>query len=1004
MKKKLRLALICVLSLFALSNLSAQTTLAKGDIAIVSMSTGGEDFAFVTFVDLDAGTVIYFTDEEADGDLTMATGEGTVQYTAPAGGITAGTVVTGNSAGSAMDFSSTSDGSMALGNSGDGIIAYQGTSVGNVTTFLHAVGEDAGDLGTFPGGTLSASDYILMGNDDGNYTGTTTGTASALLALINDNANWTVSGSASINPPASFSVTVSSSPTVSFDSGSSSETETDATFGTSIPVTLTNYDADVTISITVNGASTAEGGDYTLNTTSLVFDANETLNISLDINDDADSDNETVILDISVSSGTADLGTSQHTVTITDDDLPQLIISEIMYNTPSTDDEWIEIYNGNGASVDVSNWTIEYNSSTVFTFPSSTSIADGDYITIAIGSNGDGTFNNENTFTPDYSSVADPVADTNDNNNLGNTSGTITLKNDGGSTIDEVAYDDGDASSTDGGGPSYEIMNLTLTNSATSSNWQASVISGGSPGEPSSITWTGATSNDWTVDSNWGSGNAPISTSDVLIPSSLTTYPTASGAVTVNSATINSGATLIAQSTFAGTVTYNRFLSTTNWYLVAAPVDGQTIVDFYNNESPAMGSGTGNAQNVAIAPYDNSQADANNRWAYYTEGQVDGEDGDDTTDTFTSATGYSVKMQAIGDIAFTGTLNVSDFTSLSLTDNSGASGTAFNLMGNPYTSYVAADNTANATNNILSVNTSLLTEETIWIWDQSANAGAGGYTQYNNTSGFHIAPGQGFFVSANGNSSTFSITEAMQSHQSSDTFQRTNNNRPEINLVMTDGTNVKDVDIFYIDGMTTGFDNGYDSSIFGGLNTSFAIYTQAVANGEGRNLGIQSLPNDGDFENMVIPVGMKASSGDEITISATSLNLPDGINVYLEDKNDNSFTLLDASSNFVTTLTEDADGIGRFYLHTRNQPLSTDDFNLDNISIYKSDENNLRIVGIQNGTAQVRLYNILGKQVVNTMFEGNGVNDVTLPSLRTGVYIIQLETETGKLNKKVIIE
>ena len=1004
MKKKLRLALICVLSLFALSNLSAQTTLAKGDIAIVSMSTGGEDFAFVTFVDLDAGTVIYFTDEEADGDLTMATGEGTVQYTAPAGGITAGTVVTGNSAGSAMDFSSTSDGSMALGNSGDGIIAYQGTSVGNVTTFLHAVGEDAGDLGTFPGGTLSASDYILMGNDDGNYTGTTTGTASALLALINDNANWTVSGSASINPPASFSVTVSSSPTVSFDSGSSSETETDATFGTSIPVTLTNYDADVTISITVNGASTAEGGDYTLNTTSLVFDANETLNISLDINDDADSDNETVILDISVSSGTADLGTSQHTVTITDDDLPQLIISEIMYNTPSTDDEWIEIYNGNGASVDVSNWTIEYNSSTVFTFPSSTSIADGDYITIAIGSNGDGTFNNENTFTPDYSSVADPVADTNDNNNLGNTSGTITLKNDGGSTIDEVAYDDGDASSTDGGGPSYEIMNLTLTNSATSSNWQASVISGGSPGEPSSITWTGATSNDWTVDSNWGSGNAPIATSDVLIPGSLTTYPTASGAVTVNSATINSGATLIAQSTFAGTVTYNRFLSTTNWYLVAAPVDGQTIVDFYNNESPAMGSGTGNAQNVAIAPYDNSQADANNRWAYYTEGQVDGEDGDDTTDTFTSATGYSVKMQAIGDIAFTGTLNVSDFTSLSLTDNSGASGTAFNLMGNPYTSYVAADNTANATNNILSVNTSLLTEETIWIWDQSANAGAGGYTQYNNTSGFHIAPGQGFFVSANGNSSTFSITEAMQSHQSSDTFQRTNNNRPEINLVMTDGTNVKDVDIFYIDGMTTGFDNGYDSSIFGGLNTSFAIYTQAVANGEGRNLGIQSLPNDGDFENMVIPVGMKASSGDEITISATSLNLPDGINVYLEDKNDNSFTLLDASSNFVTTLTEDADGIGRFYLHTRNQPLSTDDFNLDNISIYKSDENNLRIVGIQNGTAQVRLYNILGKQVVNTMFEGNGVNDVTLPSLRTGVYIIQLETETGKLNKKVIIE
>jgi hypothetical protein len=220
---------------------------------------------------------------------------------------------------------------------------------------------------------------------------------------------------------------------------------------------------------------------------------------------------------------------------------------------------------------------------------------------------------------------------------------------------------------------------------------------------------------------------------------------------------------------------------------------------------------------------------------------------------------------------------------------------------------------------------------------------------------------------------------------------------------MTNGADVRDADIYYIDGTTTGFDNGYDSSIFGGVANEFAVYTHAVANGTGRNLGIQSLPNS-DFENLVIPVGVKASSGDEITISATSLNLPDNINVYLEDKTDNSFTILDSSSNFVTTLTENLDGIGRFYLHTKTQVLSVDDLDLSNISIYKSDENNIRIVGVQNGNAQVSIYSILGKQVLNTTFEGNGVNDVTLPSLRTGVYIIQLATETGKLNKKVIIE
>ena len=186
----------------------------------------------------------------------------------------------------------------------------------------------------------------------------------------------------------------------------------------------------------------------------MVFDADETLSVSLDINDDADSDNETIVLNIAVISGTADTGTSQHTITIIDDDLPQVVITEIMYNSSGTDDEWIEIFNANGASVDISNWTIDYGSSpTTFTFPESTTIADGEYITIACGSNGDGTFNNDNPFIPDQNNLSVTnanVATTSSTNYLGNSSGTITLKSSGGSTIDTVIYDDGDVSSTDG--------------------------------------------------------------------------------------------------------------------------------------------------------------------------------------------------------------------------------------------------------------------------------------------------------------------------------------------------------------------------------------------------------------------------------------------------------------------------------------------------------------------------------------------------------------------------
>ncbi|PIV97962.1 MAG: hypothetical protein COW43_00690, partial [Flavobacteriaceae bacterium CG17_big_fil_post_rev_8_21_14_2_50_31_13] len=113
---------------------------------------------------------------------------------------------------------------------------------------------------------------------------------------------------------------ISTDPTVGFDSATSTENETNATFTANIPVTMTSYAAPVTVSATVIGG-TAEAGDYTLNTSSLTFNANGTLNVSLDINPDADFDNETVIIEIAVTAGTATLGTSQHTITIIDDEL-----------------------------------------------------------------------------------------------------------------------------------------------------------------------------------------------------------------------------------------------------------------------------------------------------------------------------------------------------------------------------------------------------------------------------------------------------------------------------------------------------------------------------------------------------------------------------------------------------------------------------------------------------------------------------------------------------------
>ena len=777
----------------------------------------------------------------------------------------------------------------------------------------------------------------------------------------------------------------SSDPAVSFVSSSSPVTETDTTFNTNIPVTLTNYDADVTISIAVNGSSTAEAGDYTLNTTSLVFDANETLNISLDINDDADNDDETVILDIAVSSGTANLSISQHTVTITDDELPNLIINEILADPDTStgdangdgsvsgsEDEFVELYNASGADLDISGYTLEDGFSVRHTFPQGTILPSSAVIVVF----GGGTPTN----IPGLSQVASTTA-----LGLNNGGDTVTIKDASSTTVATETY----------GNDAGDNEALARDPDLTGSFVKHSTITGNSvafsPGRqnadniPFSKIWTGGTDNDWTLASNWDNNSTPSSPVDnIWIPSGLTRYPTASGAVTVNSVTLNSATTLIAQSTFGGTIIYNRNIPTTNWYLISSPVVGQDIDMFVATEG--LASGTGN--NIGLGDYNNTTPE----WEYY-------QNGTSGTGDFISGDGRAVLLTATGNITFTGTLNTSN-VDISITDATGSGGNTFNLVGNPYPSFIAANNNADATNNILKVNdidNDYLAESTLWFWNQATNS----YDLVNQTSSFFIAPGQAFFVSASGNH-PFSFTEAMQSHQTSDTF-KSSDNRPEINLVMTNGADVRDADIYYIDGTTTGFDNGYDSSIFGGVTNEFAIYTQAVANGTGRDLGIQSLPNN-DFENMVIPVGINATSGTEIIISATSTNLPTGIHVYLEDKDDNSFTLLDDSSTFQTTFTNTSNGVGRFFIHTKTQPLSTDQAELNNISIYLSNDNSLRIVGVQQGDTQVHIYSILGKQVVSTSFEGAGVNEILLPNLSLGIYMVQLKTKNGKLNKKIIIQ
>jgi hypothetical protein len=135
--------------------------LAAGSIAFLGFNADGTDgFAILAIDALPAGTVLRFSDNEWNGQPIGAGGA----FNTGEGGIT-WTVGAAISAGTAIEFLNVSDlttrsvnlgaltgGTLALGNSGEAIFAFQGPSEASATNFLAAV---TNNNGGFSGATTS---------------------------------------------------------------------------------------------------------------------------------------------------------------------------------------------------------------------------------------------------------------------------------------------------------------------------------------------------------------------------------------------------------------------------------------------------------------------------------------------------------------------------------------------------------------------------------------------------------------------------------------------------------------------------------------------------------------------------------------------------------------------------------------------------------------------------------------------------------------------------------
>lgn len=489
--------------------------------------------------------------------------------------------------------------------------------------------------------------------------------------------------------------------------------------------------------------------------------------------------------------------------------------------------------------------------------------------------------------------------------------------------------------------------------------------------------WVGSQSSDFHKKGNWAnSTRRNLYCDNVTIPNTgVTNYPESFSPINLRSIKFKSGAKLKAGKSCNARVRYERESSTTNWYLIGSPLSGHVFDDDFIDAYDIPTAGTDRGFAKYLTPSDS--------WDYLQTGS-----------SFTSepGVGYSIKRDLTdGPITFTGSLITDDVTCAVL-----KSGCGYNLLSNPFTTNIRSQD-------LLQDNTSELVMEAVWLWNQEED----NYEVYVADDDFIIAPTQGFLVKARNNANV-TINKSTRCLNCSGTFQK--QAKSEVILNMTDGDKNRIAKIYYKDDATTGFDNGSDGRTYHGTNNPLDIYTHLLTdsdfagfNSAGMKFQVQSLPNT-DHENMVVPLGITAAAGKEITINAVVNNLPTDVRVFLEDRENNTFIDL-SEEDFTFTVNNPLNGVGRFYIHTKTSTaLSTEtvEINPDYINIYSNSQNVLTIAGLQ-GEANVNLFSIQGKKVLSSKINSTGLSTLQLPKLSKGIYIVRLDDKKMQLSKKIVI-
>lgn len=343
---------------------------------------------------------------------------------------------------------------------------------------------------------------------------------------------------------------------------------------------------------------------------------------------------------------------------------------------------------------------------------------------------------------------------------------------------------------------------------------------------------------------------------------------------------------------------------------------------------------------------------------------------------------------------------------VTFTDNGEATSVmGYNLVANPFTCAVDASS-------FLTHNSSSLSEETIWIWDDYAsNSGGGDDADYITINDLGVVGNsrnergddwdgtinvaQGFFVKA-ASSSTVTFNQVMKTLDGNgdDSYFRTTQFSVEkywFGLERLDGLKGTNTLVGFHPEATSGFDKRFDASRLGG---AFGLFT--VLNGE--KLAIQGLPADWAEEGKVVKLGYQAVEAGTYVLSIEKSENADGSTHYLTDHLLGVTTLLTSGSYIFDS--EAGTFNERFSLS--HAALNTEEVLSSNavndIVVYVHDRS-IKVACSQSGS--IKVWSVSGQMI----HKGVLSNDETAVAVGTGgLYVVSVETLKGVSTYKVAVK